>query len=209
MAWQEKMIVILGGATGLAQSIAGAFAAQGATVVLADRSREALQAARAAIGGRTYPALADLRDEAHVAQLFEPLAQVDVLVCCAGVGEAAPLEDVTPEALAMTVETGVYGSYWAARHALPRMSAGGSIIFIVPGLAPHASAQSMVGGAVEALTRALAAEGGRRGVCVNCISLASGDEADLKGDVVGMVQLLAGAAHITGSVVEIGGGAGL
>ncbi|MCZ7546624.1 MAG: SDR family NAD(P)-dependent oxidoreductase [Anaerolineae bacterium] len=51
MVWQEKIVVITGGASDLGQAVARFFAEQGATVILADRAREALEAARAAVGG--------------------------------------------------------------------------------------------------------------------------------------------------------------
>ncbi len=208
MTWREKTVVITGGATDLGRAIAGSFADAGAVVVLADRSREGLQAAKAAIGGQTYPALADVGDETHLAQLFAPLERVDVLVCCAsGAGAPAPIEDTTAETLAAALEVGVYGSYWAAKHALPKMGAGGCIVFVSSAPAPYASAQSLVGGAVEALTRALAAELDARGVRVNCVALGSDDLAALKDDAAGVVRLLAGATHITGAVIAVDGSA--
>lgn len=206
MAWQEKIVVITGGASDLGQAVARFFAEQGATVILADRAREALEAARAAVGGRTFPALADMGDEAHVRQLYAPLERVDVLVSCGGLlpTAPAPIEETPADPLVAAVEAGVYGPYWAAKHALPKMDDGSAIIFIARGPAPYASAQSMVGGAVTALMRAVAAEVEERGVRVNGVILGQGSEADLRDDAVRAVAFLVEATHITGAAIAIG-----
>lgn len=200
MVWLAKTVVITGGATDLGQAIGKRFADQGAMVVLADHARARLLAARAAVGGLVYPALADVRDESHLARLFSALDAVDVLVCCSSAAPAGAnaLEAMPASALVDLFEVGVYGSYWAARHALPKMRAGGSIVFVSRGLA-RAGAQRVVGGAVDALTRALAAEIAGRAVRVNGVALAERDD-----DAVEAVQFLAGASAINGAVVAFG-----
>ena len=143
-----------------------------------------------------------------MAQLFDALEALDVLVSCATDPAPASIEATTPEALIAALDARVYGSYWAAKHALPKMRAGGNIVFFSSGVPrqsrPDTSAQSMIDGAVEALTRALAVEAGAQGVRVNCVASGpAGADGPAADSVIETVMFLAQATHLTGAVIDV------
>lgn len=83
--------IVTGGASGLGEATARALAAKGVRVAIFDMNREKGEAVAAEIGG-TFCAV-DVTDEASVDAGFETAraahGQEAVLVCCAGVGNAA------------------------------------------------------------------------------------------------------------------------
>src|SRR5262249_25364557 len=85
-----KAAVGTGGSRGIGRAIAGALAAEGATVALAARTAEAAQRAAGEIGGRAMGFGCDVRDFDQVKRLFASVAErtpgTDVLINNAGVG---------------------------------------------------------------------------------------------------------------------------
>jgi len=173
-----RVLVTAGGA-GIGRTIAAAFAARGARVVLCDVSVEALDESRQFVKGAT--ALhADVADPAAVAALFSTvereLGGLDVLVNNAGIaGPTTRVEDVTPEALSRTLAVNVEGQFHCARHAVPllRAAGGGSILNLssvagrlgFPMRSPYAASKW----AVVGFTKSLAIELGETGIRVNAI----------------------------------------
>ena len=98
----------------------------------------------------------------------------DVLVNNAGVGLFAPFEAVTPQQFDDVFGTNVRGTFFLTQAVAPLLNDGGSIINISTMLTRHVSPGSAVyaasKAAVEALTRVLAAELGRRGIRVNTLA---------------------------------------
>ncbi|UCD81196.1 MAG: SDR family NAD(P)-dependent oxidoreductase, partial [Desulfobacterales bacterium] len=70
---QDRIAVITGASTGIGQSVAAAFAAEGAKTVLASRSREKLEVAANKIrssGGTVHVVPTDVTAEDEVIDLF-------------------------------------------------------------------------------------------------------------------------------------------
>jgi NAD(P)-dependent dehydrogenase (short-subunit alcohol dehydrogenase family) len=104
----------------------------------------------------------------------EAFGRLDVLVNNAGIYEFAPLEAVTPEHFHKQFNLNVLGLLLASQEAVKFFGAeGGSIINISSLVSrspvPNASVYSATKGAVDAITRSLAAELGPKRIRVNAI----------------------------------------
>ena len=172
-------VVVTAGAAGLGRTMAGAFLACGARVLVCDVDGAALSdVARAHPGLAT--ATADVADPQAVAALFaaarRELGGLDVLVNNAGIaGPTARVEEVAPAELARTMAVNVEGQFHCARHAVPLLrAAGGGVILNLGSVAgrlgfamrsPYAASKW----AVVGFTRSLAVELGEENIRVNAI----------------------------------------
>ena len=178
-----KVAVVTGASKGIGAAIAKALAAAGAAVVVNYAgSKEA--AARVVDdikgkGGRAIAVQGDVSKAADVSRLFAEtkaaFGALDVLVNNAGIGAFSPLEAVTEELYRRLFDTNVLGPVLTIKEALAHFSAsGGSVINIgsvvsvspTPGSTVYAATK----GAVETITRALAAELGGRRIRVNTLA---------------------------------------
>lgn len=135
-----KVAVVTGGNRGIGRGIVEALAGEGATVVLT--AREAARAEQAAreIDGAVHGMGCDVRHHEQVAWVFEEVGRrfggADVLVNNAGVGEFAPLAELTPERWRNVIETNLNGVFYCCHEAIPQMKArGGGYILNISSLA--------------------------------------------------------------------------
>ena len=130
-------------------------------------------------GGEAIAIQADLSKKADIDRLFSEtkkhFGRVDILINNAGIYEFAPLESISEEHFHKQFNLNVLGLLFASQAAASSFGPeGGSIVNIssvVSTMAfPNASVYSATKGAVDALTRSLAAELGPRGIRVNAIN---------------------------------------
>lgn len=182
-----KSIVVTGGGSGLGLAMASAFAAHGAKVTIAGRSREKLEAALPGIAegareeGEADFFATDVRDpgqvEGLVAHAAERFGKVDALVNNAAGNFLAFSESLTPNGFDAVVRTVLYGSVnctlAVGRHLLAR-KAPGSILSIVTSYAwtgtAYALPSACAKAGVLAMTRSLAVEWGHAGIRLNAIA---------------------------------------
>ena len=177
-----KVAVVTGASKGIGAAIAKALGAEGAAVVVnfssskADGEKVAKEIA--ALGGKAVAVKANLSEpeetERLLAESKKAFGRLDVLVNNAGIYEFSPLEKVTPEHFHKQFNLNVLGLLLASQAAAKQFDgSGGSIInvsSIVSTLAvPEAAVYSGTKGAVDAITRSLAAELGPRHIRVNAI----------------------------------------
>ena len=157
------------------------FAREGARVLLVDRVRAAAEETRsmiAAEGGECAVFEADVtRPEdcrAMVADADARWGRLDILQNNVGIGSSGLVPDVSLEDWERVMRVNVTAMMLASQAAIPVMitGGGGAIVNISSiaawrprGLTPYATSK----GAVEALTRGLAADHARDGIRVNCI----------------------------------------
>jgi NAD(P)-dependent dehydrogenase (short-subunit alcohol dehydrogenase family) len=157
------------------------FAREGARVLLVDRKRELAEATHAMIaaeGGESAAFEADVTKSndcrAMVADAVGRWGKLDILQNNVGIGSSGRVPDIEESAWERVMRVNVTSMMLAAKHAIPAMiaSGGGAIVNISSiaavrprGLTPYATSK----GAVEALTRGLAADHARDGIRVNCI----------------------------------------
>ncbi len=122
-----KVAIVTGGGTGIGKGIARAFAAEGARVVIASRSQQALDDAAREIGGSVVGMATDLKVEAQVVALFErtlaEMGRLDILVNNSGVFEGGPLEELSLETWQHVMDVNLTGVFLCTREAMKIMKA--------------------------------------------------------------------------------------
>ncbi|MBA9035833.1 SDR family NAD(P)-dependent oxidoreductase [Rhizobium leguminosarum] len=130
--FNNKVVVVTGGSSGIGLASAKAFAAEGASVFITGRRQEALDAAVKQIGGRVTAVRGDMADLTDIDRLYDAVqqkhAQIDVLFANAGGGEMVALGAITEEHYQRTFDTNVKGVLFTVQKALPLLKDGASII---------------------------------------------------------------------------------
>jgi gluconate 5-dehydrogenase len=194
--------LVTGGTDGLGLAMARALARAGARVVLTSRDRARAARVAAELEGDAVGIALDVRDAGAVsdgvAEVFDRLGGLDVLVNNAGIGmrsvnprfmtDPQPFWEVAPGGFRDVLETKATGCFLMARAVVPRMleASGGQVVTISmneqtmtrKGFVPYGPS----GAAVEALGRVIA--------------------ADLEGTPVTANLLLPGGATATGMIPE-------
>ena len=176
-----QTVFVTGGGTGLGKGIASEFARVGASLVIASRKPDHLDAGREAIeaiGAPVHVVSCDIRDPDSIAAAFdaaeERFALPDILINNAAANFPVPAEDMSPNAWRTVVDITLNGTFFCAREFARRhMVAGtpGSIVNVGasyawtggPGFAHSAAAKA----GVKNMTETLAVEWGPYGVRVN------------------------------------------
>ena len=131
MRFTDKVVVILGGNSGIGLASARAFAAEGAKVRITGRHRETLDAAVAELpGARGFRA--DIADLAAMDEVYREIGaadgRIDVLFVNAGIGGFAPLRAITEDAWDQVHSVNLKGCVFALQKALPLMGPGSSVV---------------------------------------------------------------------------------
>lgn len=179
-----KVAVVTGGATGIGYATALQLARLGASVVIASRTAEELEAAAAQIeessSSRCLAIPTDVKDEEAVIRLVQrtvdEFGQLDVLINNAGGTRMGPLEQIPSRGWDSIFELNTRSAYVATREAGKHMiaQASGAIVNIssnagitgVKGGAHYSAAKS----ALQMFTTVTAAEWGRHGIRANCVA---------------------------------------
>ncbi len=170
----SRRVVVTGGAKGIGRAVAEQLAGLGDEVIVLGRDREALQLFAAA-HDNVEAMVCDVTDEDAVIATFERLADVDVLINNAGIGESAPLGKTTLATWERHFAVNVTGAFLCMRAVVPGMRerGDGAIVTVasVTGRVgvPYTSAYTASKHAVIGLTRAVAAELAGTGVRVNAV----------------------------------------
>ncbi|MGA1805021.1 SDR family NAD(P)-dependent oxidoreductase [Rhizobium sp. HT1-10] len=130
--FNNKVVVVTGGSSGIGLAAAKAFAAEGASVFITGRRQEALDSAVKQIGGRVTAVRGDMADLADIDRLYDAVqqkhAQIDVLFANAGGGEMVALGAITEENYQRTFDTNVKGVLFTVQKALPLLKDAASVI---------------------------------------------------------------------------------
>jgi NAD(P)-dependent dehydrogenase (short-subunit alcohol dehydrogenase family) len=158
---QDRTVLVVGRASGIARAVTLAVRAAGGKVVVAGRDKGALAAAYAddpGIGAEQV----DVTDETSIAALAERLGQVDHIVSTASARARGQVGDLAPETVALSFTVKVLGPILLAKHFAPRMSQDGSFVFFSGSSASKPAigmlAVGATNGAVDVVTRSLAVE---------------------------------------------------
>ncbi len=198
IAFDDQVVLVTGGATGLGMAIATAFGNAGARVALNDvsetRAAGACEHLRAAeITCRDYPA--DVRDADQVrgmiADVEAGMGPIDVVVANAGVYPVSSFLDMTEDEWDRVLDTNLKGAFLtcqAAARSMIRHGRSGRIITLSSGAANHAIwgwahyCASKAG--VVLLTKAMALELAEHGIRANAV-------------LPGFIDVEEGGAHLS------------
>lgn len=179
MRLANKVAIVTGGGSGIGRAIAGAFAREGAKVVIAGRNQAKLDRAAKEIGAGCLAVAADvsnLQDLQHLVQTtLDRFQRIDILVNNAGVLFAGTAESLTEDQWEQTFNVNVRGVWRLSRAALPHMrAAGGGAIINMGSVLSLLGARNRVAyaaskGALLQMTRAMAVDHAAERIRVNCI----------------------------------------
>ncbi len=140
---KDKTAVVTGGTKGIGYAIAEKLLESGARVFICARNKPDLRHAieRLAGSGRVEGEVCDVRSEDQVRQLLDEAARVfggvDVLVNNAGIGIIGKtVEEMSGDEFRQTLETNLFGVFYACHYAVPLMrERGGGYIINISSLA--------------------------------------------------------------------------
>jgi len=178
----DKVTLITGSGSGIGQSTALRFAAEGASVIVNDLDETKGQETVAQIhsaGGKAVCIQADVTNPASVQQMVEKALEIygriDVLFNNAGISGVGALHEVEPDQWDRVMNVNIRGVYLPSKYVLPHMMErkSGSIINMSSciaeiGLARRAS-YAATKGAVLALTKSMQVDYASYGIRVNAL----------------------------------------
>lgn len=195
-------VFVTGAGTGLGKAIATEFARTGASIVIASRNPEHLDAGRAAIEALGAPVLTvgcDIRDAEAIAAAFDAAEErfglPGVLVNNAAANFPVPAEDMSPNAWRTVVDITLNGTFLCCREFGRRHIAThtpGSIVNVGasyawtggPGFVHSAAAKA----GTKNLTESLAVEWGPYGIQVNSLVPGLFPHEDMTDDIRGSLD---------------------
>ena len=180
---EGRVAVVVGGTSGIGQAIGRGLAEAGADVVCTGRRADLVNMTAKeieALGRRSLRISCDVQDRGSLQQLLsetvKELGKVDILVYAAGRTKRTPFLDVDEREWNDIIDTNLTGAYRTSqifgRHMIERrygrMIHIGSLTSFVgmQEVAAYTTSKSGIAG----LTRALAVEWAKFGVCVNAIA---------------------------------------
>jgi len=182
--FENQVVWITGGGSGIGRELALAFAREGATVVISGRRQGRLELVVAEIrvnGGKALAIPCDVTDETSVEraveQIVETLGRLDVAVANAGVSVVGRVEKLSAEDWRRQLDVNVVGLAMTARYAIPHLEEhGGRLVLIAsaagmvvaPGLGAYCASKY----AVRAIGQTLAIE--LHGKDVSCTTICPG-----------------------------------
>jgi NAD(P)-dependent dehydrogenase (short-subunit alcohol dehydrogenase family) len=206
---EGRVALVTGASKGVGRVMSRMFAAEGAAIICAARSRNLVEETAALVkadGGRAIAAIGDAAVEADVRRIMEAGVQafgkLDILVNNAGDGgPTKPVQDYTADDWFYTINSCLTSSYMCSRFAVPHMmkAGGGAIVNISStagrrGLAYRIGYCSAKAGQVG-MTYCLALELAPHNIRVNAIApgAVAGDRID---------RVIAGQAEVKGVSVD-------
>lgn len=130
--FDNKVVVVTGGTSGIGLATAQAFAAAGASVFITGRRQETLDRAVSQIAGKVTGVQGDMSKLTDIDRLYDAVQQqhdqIDVVVANAGGGEFAPLGAITEEHYQQTFDTNVKGVLFTVQKALPLLRDGAAVV---------------------------------------------------------------------------------
>lgn len=140
---KDKIAVVTGGTKGIGYAIAEKLLESGAKVFICARSKPELRLAleRLSVSGRVEGEICDVRSEDQVRLMLEEAERVfggiDILVNNAGIGIIGKtVEELSGDEFRQTLETNLFGVFYACHYAVPMMRRrGGGYIINISSLA--------------------------------------------------------------------------
>ncbi|KAF2823721.1 NAD(P)-binding protein [Ophiobolus disseminans] len=177
--FQDQVVLVTGGASGIGRATALKLASLGASIALCDINASALSAVASSIPTPTHTQAVDVGStdqvKNFVASTLKQFSRIDHVFNCAGVNPTSiPLEDTADAYWDKLVNTNLKGVFLVTRECIPHLSRGSSIVNVssISGIRGSAlqSVYCTTKFGLIGMTKSLALEFGPRGVRVNCVA---------------------------------------
>jgi NAD(P)-dependent dehydrogenase (short-subunit alcohol dehydrogenase family) len=207
MLFEDRVVLITGGGTGIGRAAAELFVARGARVVITGRRAQPLEEVTAMHPGRIVASVGNVADESGpsraVARAVEAFGGLDVLVNNASLWVTKSIGDLTDDDIFQTLAINQAATLRMIREALPHLVARrGNIVNLSSTGAQRPMADNALyagsKAAVEAITRCLAVELGPSGIRVNTVAPGATDTEMLASSLTDEVR------QLTASVTPLG-----
>ncbi len=219
MEVKKKIAVVTGGSKGIGLAIAERLVRDGMKVYICARDRDEIAEAVTKLSqfGECFGKVCDVRDEAQVKNLLASCESrfggLDILINNAGVGYMGKtVEEISSDEFRQTLETNLFGVFYACHHAIPlmRQRGGGYIINISslagqnahPGMAAYNASKFGLNGFSEALMQEVRHDGIKVSyICPGSVNTHFGDDTpgpdkawqlqpeDIADSVVGLLSM--------------------
>src|SRR5260221_772831 len=175
---EGKVAVITGGDSGIGLATARRFVAEGAYVYITGRRQRELDAAVQQIGKNVTAVQGDVSNLADLDRLYATVKQqhgrIDIVFANAGIGEFAPLGEISEAHFDNTFNINVKGLLFTVQKALPLLQDGGSIILnasnstikVLPGFSVYSATKA----AIRSFARSWTLDLQARQIRVNAVS---------------------------------------
>ncbi len=184
MSFQDKNVIVTGGANGIGRAIVKAFTEKGANVTIADLDETAGKKLEEEMLKNQHLAQfirADISDPASAKEMVQEaitkFGPVDILINNAGISEFTPFFDLDIEGWDRVINTNLRGAFVCSQACAVgmRQNGRGAIINIASTRAlmsePDSEAYAASKGGLLGLTHAMAASLSQHNITVNAISL--------------------------------------
>jgi NAD(P)-dependent dehydrogenase (short-subunit alcohol dehydrogenase family) len=125
-----KIVLVTGASSGIGLATAKLFAQRGATVYVTGRRQRELDEAVREIGQSATGIQGDVSRMEDIDKVYRTIREgkLDILFANAGIGEFAPLGQITEEHFEKQIDINVKGTLFTVQAALPLMAAGSAIV---------------------------------------------------------------------------------
>lgn len=198
MKYSDKVVIVTGSGKGIGRCIATTYAAEGATVIIAERDISSGKETESIIlsnNGKARFIETDVSNPGDIENLFSLIAstymRTDILINNTGISVWKSPYELSVDEWDLVLNTNLRSTFLCSREAakLMKVNGGGSIINISSTRAfmsePNSEAYAATKGGIVALTHALAASFAPDNIQVNCISpgwIETGDYSKLSED---------------------------
>lgn len=196
--FENSVVLITGGGTGIGKATASVFIAQGAKVVITGRRPSVIDQTVQELGSQAYGIAGDISKHGEPARVIEEViskfGRLDVLVNNAGTGSMGPLFETSDEVIENIYRTNVFAPLALIREATSYLAKSKGVVInissvassgMMPGVVAYASSKA----AIDHTTRLLAAELGHLGIRVNAVAPGLTD-TDISADVKSNEEML-------------------
>ena len=181
-SFQDQIVLVTGGGSGIGFSIAQQFLSNGSKVIITGRNEEKLQRAvdKLQDAGEVTYQICDIREQAHIQQLAdyikEKYGKLDILINNAGGQFPSLAKDLSFNGWTSVINNNLNGTFYmtqmmANAFFLPQQK--GNIVNIIANIFKGFPGMSHTGAAragVDNLTKSLAIEWARQGIKINAVA---------------------------------------